>query len=80
MPRLIGLSPVEFRILKLICSGYGLAREIVRGHASKYGEPAPLPTVERMLAKLRVRGLVNGKHSGRVLAYETNQLGQMLTC
>jgi len=80
IPRLVDLSLVEYRILKLICSGYGLAKEIVNGYSSKFNEPISLPAVERTLVKLRVKGLVNGKHSGRALAYEETQLGKTLTC
>jgi len=79
-PRLVDLSLVEYRVLKLICSGYSLAKEIVKGYASKFNEPISLPAVERTLVKLRVKGLVNGKHSGRALAYEGTQLGRILTC
>jgi hypothetical protein len=79
-PRLIDLNPVEHRVLRLICSGYSLAKEIVKGYTSKFNETISLPAVERTLAKLRVKGLVNGKHSGRALAYEETQLGKTLTC
>jgi len=64
----------------LICSGYGLAKEIVNGYSSKFNEPISLPAVERTLVKLRVKGLVNGKHSGRALVYEETELGRILTC
>jgi len=80
IPRLVDLSLVEFRVLRLICSGYSLAKEIVKGYTSKYGETISLQAIERILAKLRVKGLVNGKHSGRTLAYEETQLGKTLTC
>jgi len=80
VPRLIDLNLIEYRVLKLICSGYSLAKEIVKGYASKYGEAISLQAIERTLVKLRVKGLVNGKHSGRALAYEETQLGRILTC
>ncbi len=80
VPRLVDLSLVEYRILKLICSGYSLAKEIMKGYASKYGEAISLQAIERTLVKLRVKGLVNGKHSGRALVYEETELGRMLTC
>jgi len=80
VPRLIDLSLVEYRVLRLICSGYSLAKEIVKGYTSKHGETISLQAIERILAKLRVKGLVNGKHSGRALAYEETQLGRILTC
>jgi len=80
VPRLVDLSPVEFRVLKLICSGYSLAKEIVKGYVSKYGETISLQAIERILAKLRVKGLVNGKHSGRALVYEETQLGRLIAC
>jgi predicted transcriptional regulator len=74
------LSLVEFRVLKLICNGYSLAKEIVKGYTSKYGEAISLQAIERILAKLRNKRLVNSKHSGRALAYEETQLGKALTC
>jgi hypothetical protein len=80
VPRLIDLNLIEYRVLKLICSGYSLAKEIVKGYASKYGEAISLQAIERVLAKLRVKGLVNGKHSGRALAYEATELGRLITC
>jgi len=80
VPRLVDLSLAEYRVLKLICSGYSLAKEITKGYSSRFNETISLPTVERILAKLRVKGLVNGKHSGRALAYEETQLGRILTC
>jgi len=54
VPRLIDLSLVEFRVLRLICSGYSLAKEITKGYASKFNETISLPAVERTLVKLRV--------------------------
>ena len=80
IPRLIDLSLVEFRVLRLICSGYSLAKEIVKGYASKFNEPISLQAIERMLAKLRAKGLINGKHSGRALVYEATQLGKIHAC
>jgi hypothetical protein len=80
VPRLVDLSLVEYRVLRLICSGYSLAKEIVRGYSSKFNETISLQAVERTLVKLRVKGLVNGKNSGRALAYEETQLGRILTC
>ena len=80
IPRLVDLSLVEYRVLKLICSGYSLAKEIVKGYTSKYGEAISLQAIERTLAKLRNKRLVNSKRSGRALAYEETQLGKTLTC
>jgi len=79
-PRLIDLSLVEYRVLKLICNGYSLAKEIVKGYASRFNEAISLPAVERTLVKLRVKGLVNGKHSGRALVYEETELGRLIAC
>jgi len=80
VPRLIDLSLVEYRVLRLICSGYSLAKEVVKGYTSKHGETISLQTIEKTLTKLRVKGLVNGKHSGRALAYEETQLGRLVAC
>jgi hypothetical protein len=78
--RLIDLSLVEYRVLKLICNGYSLAKEIVKGYASRFNETISLPAVERTLVKLRVKGLVNGKHSGRALMHESTALGRLIAC
>ena len=80
VPRLVDLSLVEYRVLKLICNGYSLAKEIVKGYASRFNEAISLPAVERTLVKLRVKGLVNGKHSGRALVYEETELGRLVAC
>jgi len=80
VPRLVDLSPIEYRVLRLICNGYGLAREIAKGYTSKFNEPISLPAVERTLAKLRVKGLINGKRSGRALVYEATELGRLIAC
>jgi len=79
-PRLVDLSLVEFRVLRLICNGYSLAKEIVKGYTSKYGEAISLQAIERTLAKLRNKRLVNSKHSGRALVYEVAQLGRLIAC
>ena len=80
VPRLVDLSLVEFRVLRLICSGYGLAKEIVKGYASRFNEPISLQAIERVLAKLRSKGLIDSKPVGKALVYGVAQLGRMLTC
>jgi len=80
VPRLVDLSLVEFRVLRLICSGYSLAKEIVKGYASKYGEAISLQAVERTLAKLRGKGIINSKPVGKALVYEASQLGGLIAC
>jgi len=80
VPRLIDLNLIEFRVLKLICSGYGLAKEIVKGYTSKYGEAISLQAVERVLAKLRGKGLINSKPVSKALMHEATELGRILTC
>jgi len=79
-PRLVDLSLVEYRVLRLICSGYSLAKEIVKGYASRFNEAISLPAVERTLVKLRVKGLVNGKRSGKALMHESTALGRLIAC
>jgi hypothetical protein len=34
VPRLIDLNLIEYRVLRLICSGYSLAKEVVKGYTS----------------------------------------------
>jgi len=80
VPRLVDLSLVEYRVLRLICSGYSLAKEIVKGYTSKFNEAISLPVVERMLAKLRVKGIINSKPVGKALMHEATELGRILTC
>jgi len=80
IPRLVDLSLVEYRVLKLICSGYSLAKEIVKGYASKYGEAISLQAIERILAKLRNKRLVNGKPVGKALMHEATELGKLIAC
>jgi len=80
IPRLVDLSLAEYRVLKLICSGYSLAKEIVKGYASKFNEAISLPVVERMLAKLKARGIINSKPVGKALMHEATELGRILTC
>jgi len=80
IPRLVDLSLVEYRVLKLICSGYSLAKEIVKGYTSKFNEPIPLQAIERILAKLRSKGLVNGKPVGKALMHEATELGRLIAC
>jgi len=80
VPRLVDLSLVEYRVLRLICSGYSLAKEIVKGYASRFNEAISLPVVERMLAKLKARGIINSKPVGKALMHEATELGRILTC
>jgi hypothetical protein len=80
VPRLIDLSLTEYRVLRLICNGYSLAKEIVRGYASKYGESASLPVVERVLARLRGKNLIKAKPMGKAMFHDATQLGRMIAC
>ena len=80
VPRLIPLNPVEYRVLKLICNGYGLAKEITKGYASKFNESISLQAIERILAKLRNKRLVNGKPVGKALMHESTALGRLIAC
>jgi hypothetical protein len=80
VPRLIDLSLVEYRILKLICSGYSLAKEIMKSYTSKYGEAISLQAIERALTKLRVKGLINSRPVGKALMHESTALGKLITC
>jgi len=80
VPRLIDLSLVEYRVLKLICSGYGLAKEIVKGYASRFNEPISLQAIERILAKLRVKGIINSRPVGKALMHEATALGRLIAC
>ena len=78
--RLIDLNLIEYRILKLICSGYSLAKEIVKGYTSRFNEPISLQAIERTLTKLRVKNLINSKPVGKALIHETTELGRLIAC
>jgi DNA-binding CsgD family transcriptional regulator len=80
VPRLVDLSLVEFRVLRLICSGYSLAKEIVKGYTSKYGEAISLQAIERTLAKLRAKGIINSKPVSKALMHESTALGRLIAC
>ena len=79
-PRLVDLSLAEYRVLKLICNGYSLAKEIVKGYASRFNEAISLQAIERVLAKLRGKGLIDSKPVGKALVYEETQLGKLIAC
>jgi len=79
-PRLVDLSLVEYRVLRLICNGYSLAKEIVKGYASRFNEAISLQAIERVLAKLRGKGLIDSKPVGKALVYEETQLGKLIAC
>jgi hypothetical protein len=80
IPRLVDLNLIEYRVLKLICSGYGLAKEIVNGYSSKFNEPISLQAIGRVLAKLRGKGLINSKPVGKALMHESTALGRLIAC
>ena len=80
VPRLIDLNLIEYRVLRLICSGYSLAKEVVKGYTSKYGEAISLQAIERILAKLRSKRFVNGKPVGKALMHEATELGRLIAC
>jgi hypothetical protein len=80
VPRLVDLSLVEYRVLKLICNGYSLAKEIAKGYALKFNEAISLQAIERVLAKLRSKGLIDSKPVGKALMHETTELGRLIAC
>jgi len=80
VPRLIDLNLIEYRVLRLICSGYSLAKEIVKGYTSKYGEAISLQAIERTLAKLRAKGIINSRPVGKALMHESTALGRLIAC
>jgi hypothetical protein len=80
VPRLVDLSLVEYRVLRLICSGYSLAKEVVMGYTPKYGEAISLQAIERTLTKLRVKGLINSKPVSKALMHEATELGRLVAC
>jgi hypothetical protein len=79
-PRLVDLSLVEYRVLRLICSGYSLAKEIVKGYVSRFNEPISLQAIEKMLAKLRAKGIINSRPVGKALMHEATALGRLIAC
>jgi len=79
-PRLINLSQTEYRVLRLICDGHALAKEVAKVYGEAFREGVSIQVVERVLAKLRVKRLVEAKPSGKAYAYEVAQLGRLLAC
>jgi len=79
-PRLINLSQTEYRVLRLICDGNVLAKEITKAYGEAFKEGISIQVVERVLAKLRVKRLVEARQSGKAYAYEVAQLGRLLAC
>jgi len=79
-PRLINLSQTEYRVLRLICDGHALAKEVTKAYVDAFKEGVSIQAVERVLAKLRVKRLVEAKPSGKAYAYEVAQLGRLLAC
>jgi hypothetical protein len=80
VPRLIDLNLIEYRVLRLICSGYSLAKEIVKGYTSKFNETIYLQAIERVLAKLRGKGIINSRPVGKALMHEATALGRLIAC
>jgi len=80
VPRLIDLNLIEYRVLRLICSGYSLAKEVVKGYTSKFNEAISLQAIGRVLAKLRGKGLVNSRPVGKALMHEATALGRLIAC
>ena len=79
-PRLINLSQTEYRVLRLICDGHALAKEVAKAYVDAFKEGISIQAVERVLARLRVKRLVEAKPSGKAYAYEVTQLGRLLAC
>jgi hypothetical protein len=79
-PRLINLSQTEYRVLRLICDGNVLAKEVTKAYVDAFKEGVSIQVVERVLAKLRVKRLVEARQSGKAYAYEASQLGRLLAC
>ena len=79
-PRLINLSQTEYRVLRLICDGNVLAKEITKAYVDAFKEGVSIQVVERVLARLRVKRLVEARQSGKAYAYEVAQLGRLLAC
>ena len=78
-PRLIDLSPVEFRTLELICSGYSLSRETAKGYASKFSKPISLSIIEGgVLAKPRSKGLIGSRPVGEALVHGATEPGRLI--
>jgi hypothetical protein len=79
-PRLINLSQTEYRVLRLICDGNVLAKEVAKAYVDAFKEGVSIQAVERVLARLRVKRLVEARQSGKAYAYEVAQLGRLLAC
>ncbi|MFP3241185.1 MAG: hypothetical protein RXQ94_08640 [Caldivirga sp.] len=80
VPRLMSLSLVEYRVLRLICDGNVLAREVAKAYEGAFRESISIQAVERVLAKLRARGLVTAKPSGKAYLYDATSISRLLAC
>jgi hypothetical protein len=80
VPRLINLSQTEYRVLRLICDGNVLAKEVAKAYVDAFREGVSIQVVERVLARLRVKRLVEARQSGKAYAYEATQLGRLIAC
>ena len=57
-----------------------MAKEVAKAYGEAFKEGISIQAVERVLAKLRVKRLVEAKPSGKAYAYEVAQLGRLLAC
>jgi hypothetical protein len=79
-PRLINISLTEYRVLRLICDGNVLAKEITKAYVDAFKEGVSIQVVERVLARLRVKRLVTSKPSGKAYLYDVTVIGRLLAC
>jgi DNA-binding transcriptional ArsR family regulator len=80
VPRFINLSQTEYRVLRLICDGHALAKEVAKAYGEAFKEGVSIQVVERVLARLRARGLVTSKPSGKAYLYDATVIGRLLAC
>jgi predicted transcriptional regulator len=76
----LSLSLVEYLVLRLICDGNVLAREVAKAYEGAFRESISIQAVERVLAKLRARGLVTAKPSGKAYLYDATSISRLLAC
>ncbi len=82
VPVMAGLTEEEYRVLKLVSEGVNKAKRIKEEYNTRYRqggrECISLATIERVLIKLRRKGLVNYEPTGKAYRWYLTPMGQLL--
>jgi len=82
VPVMAELTEEEYRVLRLVGDGINKAKRIKEEYNARYcqgrKECISLPTIERILIKLRRKGLVNYEPTGKAYRWHLTPMGQLL--